>query len=123
MLDHIAKPEIATGGWEPWASGIQELANASQSCWVKLSGMVTEANWVDWTENDLKPYAHHVIDAFGHDRCMIGSDWPVCLLAASYQKVIDTARELIAHLPPEQQAAIAASNAIAAYRLDRKANE
>jgi L-fuconolactonase len=117
VLDHIAKPEIAGGGWEPWAGLMAELAATSPTCWVKLSGMVTEAEWTSWTIDDLKPYAHHVIDAFGPERCMIGTDWPVCLLAASYQQVINAVQELTSHLPSDQRAAIAAGNAMAAYRL------
>lgn len=117
VLDHIAKPEIAVGGWEPWATLIGDLAAASPTCWVKLSGMVTEADWEDWKLDDLKPYAAHVIETFGADRCMIGSDWPVCLLASSYQRVIDTARALIAALPEDQQRGILVDNAVAAYRL------
>lgn len=117
VLDHIAKPEIAIGGWEPWASLMKELAEASPTCWVKLSGMVTEADWDSWTPNDLKPYAQHVIETFGPDRCMVGSDWPVSLLASPYQRVMDTARDLISDLPAEQQTGIAVDNAVAAYRL------
>ncbi|MEP3278078.1 MAG: amidohydrolase family protein, partial [Stappiaceae bacterium] len=118
VLDHIAKPEIASGGWEPWAGLIKNLADASPTCWVKLSGMATEADWNAWTFDDLKPYAHHIIESFGPERCMLGSDWPVSLLAAPYQRVMDTAQELIAHLPAERQADIAVRNAIAAYRLE-----
>lgn len=118
VLDHIAKPEIAVSKWEPWAALIQDLADASPSCWVKLSGMVTEADWSAWTADDLCPYAHHVIKAFGPERCMLGTDWPVCLLAASYQQVIDTGLNLISHLPPEEQMAIRAGNAVKAYSLD-----
>ena len=121
VLDHIAKPEIATGGWEPWAKQIQELADSSPTCWVKLSGMVTEADWKDWALADLKPYADHVIKVFGPDRCMLGSDWPVCLLAAPYHRVMDAAQNLIAHLTAEQQSAIAAENALVAYRLSHHA--
>lgn len=118
VLDHIAKPEIASGGWEPWAGLISELAAASPTCWVKLSGMVTEADWSTWTPDTLKPYAHHVIESFGPRRCMIGSDWPVCLLAASYQEVMNAARELVAHLSPAEQSEIFAGAAIEAYGLD-----
>ncbi len=118
VVDHIAKPEIAQGGWEPWAGLISDLAAASPSCWVKLSGMVTEADWNAWTFEDLKPYAHHVIETFGPERCMIGSDWPVCLLAASYERIIDTTRRLIAELPAKQQSGIAVENAAMAYRLE-----
>lgn len=117
VLDHIAKPEIASGRWEPWAGLVSDLAAASPNCWVKLSGMVTEADWDSWTPEDLKPYAAHILSVFGPERCMLGTDWPVCLLAASYQRVMDTALELIAHLPEDQQSAITAGNAAVAYRL------
>lgn len=121
VLDHIAKPEIAAGGWEPWATLMKELVEASPTCWVKLSGMATEANWSDWSTDDLRPYAHHVIETFGPNRCMLGTDWPVCLLAGSYQRIMDTALDLIAHLSSDQQTAIRSKSARAAYRLN--ANE
>jgi L-fuconolactonase len=117
VLDHIAKPEIAKGGWEPWAGLIGQLAAASPTCWVKLSGMVTEADWSNWTADDLPPYVRHVLACFGPERAMIGSDWPVCLLAAPYGRVMDTARQLISHLTPDQQEDILWRNAAAAYRL------
>jgi L-fuconolactonase len=117
VLDHIAKPEIAEGRLEPWAGLIRELAGASATCWVKLSGMVTEADWKTWTPDDLAPYVRHVLDSFGPERAMLGSDWPVCLLAASYGRVMDTARHLVAHLPPDRQEDILWRNAAAAYRL------
>ena len=117
VLDHIAKPGIAKGGWEPWASQIAELAAASPTVWVKLSGMVTEADWTGWTAEDLAPYVRHVLSSFGAERAMIGSDWPVCLLAAPYGRVMDTARQLVSHLPPDQQEHILWRNAVAAYRL------
>ena len=118
VLDHIAKPDIAAGGWEPWASHISELAAASPTCWVKLSGMVTEADWNTWTVKGLRPYSDHVITSFGPKRCMIGSDWPVCLLAGSYQNVMDTARKLVADLSPVEQASILSGAAVAAYGLN-----
>lgn len=117
VLDHIAKPEIAAGGWEPWDSDMRTLAAASPTCWVKLSGMVTEADWSGWTEDDLARYAAHVIDCFGPERCMLGSDWPVCLLAAPYDRVMTTGRSLIAGLPDDAQRGILAANAAAAYKL------
>lgn len=118
VLDHIAKPQIAEGGWEPWASLMKDLAEASPTCWVKLSGMATEANWQNWTTDDLRPYAQHVLETFGLGRTMLGTDWPVCLLAGSYQRIMDTALDLIAHLSSDQQAAIRSTNAREAYRLD-----
>ncbi len=117
VLDHIAKPGIAQGGWEPWAGGIAELAAASATCRVKLSGMVTEADWAGWSVADLEPYVRHVLDCFGPERTMLGSDWPVCLLAAPYDRVMDAARQLVAHLPPDRQEDIFWRCATDAYRL------
>lgn len=117
VLDHIAKPEIAKGGWEPWAGRIRDLATASPTCWVKLSGMATEADWAGWTGDDLKPYVRHVLDCFGPDKAMLGSDWPVCLLAAPYTRIMETAVQLVSHLPPERQEGILWRNAAEAYRL------
>jgi L-fuconolactonase len=117
VLDHIAKPEIAKGSWEPWAGQIRQLAEASATCWVKLSGMVTEADWTNWTADDIEPYVRHVLACFGPRRTMIGSDWPVCLLAAPYARVMHTARQLVAHLPLDEQEDVLWRNAVAAYRL------
>ncbi len=95
VLDHAGKPPIATGALEPWAGLLRRLAGAPGVA-VKLSGLVTEANWDAWTAADIRPYAEVVLDAFGPDRVMFGSDWPVCELAASYADVMGLARELAA---------------------------
>ena len=84
MLDHLSKPPIASGELEPWATQIRALA-AHENVACKLSGMVTEADWAAWSVDDLRPYAEVVLDAFGPERVLFGSDWPVCLLAASYE--------------------------------------
>lgn len=116
VLDHISKPPIATGDLEPWASGLRELASyPNVTC--KLSGMVTEASWTDWTVDDLRPYAETVLDAFGPDRVMFGSDWPVCLLAASYGEVVATAEALTSYLTPAEREAVFATTARRTYRL------
>jgi L-fuconolactonase len=94
VLDHAAKPPIATGALEPWAGGLAELAGqANLSC--KLSGLVTEAAWDDWDAARIRPYADHVLASFGPERVMFGSDWPVCELAASYAEVRALADELL----------------------------
>ncbi|MFE7273748.1 amidohydrolase family protein [Streptomyces sp. NPDC057623] len=93
VLDHLGKPPIASGEREPWERAVRSLAALSNTV-CKLSGMVTEADPASWTVDDLRPYADVVLDAFGPDRLMFGSDWPVCTLAASYGQVLDTAREL-----------------------------
>lgn len=123
VLDHIAKPQIASRGWEPWAGMLYELAEASQHCRVKLSGMVTEADWANWTIEDLRPYVRHVLKCFGAERCMIGSDWPVSLLASPYDRVMKTALDLISDLPPDQKYGILARNASAAYRIKLEGRE
>ncbi|MGP4005261.1 amidohydrolase family protein [Streptomyces sp. 4N124] len=93
VLDHLGKPPIASGRQEPWASAVRTLA-ALPNTVCKLSGMVTEADPRSWTVDDLRPYADTVLDAFGPDRLMFGSDWPVCTLAATYGEVLSSAREL-----------------------------
>ncbi|MGP4087765.1 amidohydrolase family protein [Streptomyces sp. KR55] len=94
VLDHLGKPPIASGEREPWETAVRSLAALSNTV-CKFSGMVTEADLASWTVDDLRPYADVVLDAFGPDRLMFGSDWPVCTLAASYGQVLATAEELL----------------------------
>jgi L-fucono-1,5-lactonase len=116
VLDHCAKPEIAAGVSPSWASDVRELAAAGDvSC--KLSGLVTEAEWAGWRVDDLRPVADVVLDAFGPDRVMFGSDWPVCLLAAGYQRVVDAVDELVSGLSELERARVFAGAAIDVYRL------
>ncbi|NEA99163.1 amidohydrolase family protein [Streptomyces sp. SID13726] len=93
VLDHLGKPPIASGALEPWATAVRTLA-ALPNTVCKVSGMVTEADLTSWTIDDLRPYADTVLDAFGPERSMFGSDWPVCTLGASYGEVLDIARRL-----------------------------
>ncbi|MGW7662865.1 amidohydrolase family protein [Streptomyces sp. NPDC054756] len=93
VLDHLGKPPIASGALRPWEPAVRALA-ALPNTVCKLSGMVTEADHARWTLDDLRPYAGIVLDAFGPERLMYGSDWPVCTPAASYGQVLDTARAL-----------------------------
>ena len=116
MIDHIAKPEIANKQIEPWLSDLRKVANV-ESIYIKLSGMVTEADLKKWTIDDLRPYAHHVFSMFGYDRIMIGSDWPVCTLAAEYEKVIETTRSLIGNLDQNSQKKILSETAKEFYDL------
>jgi L-fuconolactonase len=113
VLDHAGKPDIAGGGWEPWATWITSVA-ALPNVTVKLSGLVTEAA-ADWRPADVLPYARHVLDAFGADRVMYGSDWPVCTLAASYDQVLSLAREAV---PAGDRAAVFAATARRVYGID-----
>ena len=98
VINHISKPDIAAGTMEPWATHIAELRDFPD-IYCKLSGMVTEADPVNWTPDDLRPYVAHVLDVFGVDRVMFGSDWPVALLAAqSYGDVLDALRTVVGPL-------------------------
>ena len=116
VVDHIAKPPIAAGVTEPWATGIAAVADIP-GVYCKLSGLVTEADHERWTVADLKPYVDHVVEQFGFDRLMWGSDWPVCLLAASYDRVFSAAMEAVGDLTPEQRAGLLSKNATDFYRL------
>jgi L-fuconolactonase len=116
VLDHAAKPPVASGDLLPWAGLVRELAG-EDNVRCKLSGLVTEADPEVWTVADLQPYAQVVLESFGPDRVMFGSDWPVCLLAAPYQAVFDAAAALTAALSPAEQDAVFGGTADRAYRL------
>ncbi len=116
ILDHIAKPRIAGGELGPWRSHIRDLAQRPNvSC--KLSGMVTEAHYDLWTENALRPYFETVLEAFGPNRLLFGSDWPVCTVAASYGKWVGVVHNWLAPLSQAEQAAILGDNALRIYGL------
>ena len=116
VIDHAAKPAIAAREREPWATLMQAIA-ALPNVACKLSGLVTEANWTTWSIEDLRPYSDQVLSVFGPSRVMFGSDWPVCLVAADYQRVIDTAAALTANLSAAESARLFGGTAIEIYRL------
>ncbi|MFC3572546.1 amidohydrolase family protein [Streptomyces yaanensis] len=116
VLDHLGKPPIASGTLEPWASQVRALA-ALPNTVCKLSGMVTEADWENWRVADLRPYADTVLEAFGPDRLMFGSDWPVCTLASTYAEVRDVAHALTPDLGDHERAQILEGTAARVYRL------
>ncbi|MCI2422606.1 amidohydrolase family protein [Saccharopolyspora sp. K220] len=117
VLDHCAKPPVATGELEPWASRIRALA-AHPNVVCKLSGLVTEDDWTRQPDPvRLRPYADVVMEAFGPGRLMFGSDWPVCLLAAEYGQVIDLARQLTAGLDDRQRSAVFDTTARQVYDI------
>jgi L-fuconolactonase len=117
VIDHIAKPRIAAGAvdaeWERDMAPFGDCANVS----CKLSGMVTEASWTGWTPEDLKPYVLHALDWFGPERCLFGSDWPVCLLAAPYGRVLESLKYAISDLSSGDRGAVLGGNAIRIYGL------
>ncbi|HXV60518.1 MAG TPA: amidohydrolase family protein [Vicinamibacteria bacterium] len=121
VLDHLAKPPIARGEVEPWASFIRELSS-SENLFCKVSGMVTEASWTSWTRDDFIPYLDVVFEAFGSGRLMFGSDWPVCRLAARYDEVMQVVVEYLDTLSSDEKGAVLGGNAIDFYRLGRAPN-
>jgi L-fuconolactonase len=116
VVDHVAKPEIAAGVLEPWAGRLATVAELPNT-FCKLSGMVTEASWTDWSVDDLRPFADVVLATFGPSRLLFGSDWPVCLLAAGYQQVVDVTRALLDELSVDERSAVFGGTAIELYRL------
>jgi L-fuconolactonase len=116
VLDHVAKPRIKENILEPWRKNIRELAQRP-NVYCKISGMVTEADYTQWTEAQLRPYFETVLEAFGPKRLMLGSDWPVCLVACDYARWINLARAWIKKLSVAEQARILGETAMEAYKL------
>jgi L-fuconolactonase len=117
VIDHIAKPPIASGEIDAWSALIEPFRSLTHvSC--KLSGMITEARWADWTPAYLRPYVNRVVDIFGTERVMYGSDWPVCLLAGSYGAVKSALEEAVPSLSSDEWADVFGGNAIRFYELD-----
>ena len=116
VLDHVAKPRIGDGVMDPWKEQMFEMARR-ENVTCKLSGMATEANWMEWTLDELRPYMEVALDAFGPNRLMFGSDWPVARLAVDYEPWVSLCREFISTLSPQEREAIEGGNAIRAYRL------
>jgi L-fuconolactonase len=118
VLDHLAKPQIKDGSLDPWQADIRALARHPHvSC--KLSGLVTEAAWQGWKRADFTPYLEVALEAFGPRRLMMGSDWPVCLLAAEYPDVVGIVTDFIGRLSKSEQAMILGGTAGRFYRLNR----
>jgi L-fuconolactonase len=116
VIDHLAKPNIKEGEWESWKKDINEIAQYP-NVYCKISGMTTEANLNSWTIGTLKPYIDIAVEAFGTDRIMFGSDWPVCLLASSYSKWLETLQNYFNTFSIDEQASFFANNAIKFYKL------
>jgi L-fuconolactonase len=116
ILDHAGKPPIAGGDLRDWQRDIVALSR-SDNVAVKLSGLVTEADWAHWTVEQLSVVASRVLDCFGPARTMFGSDWPVCLLAADYQRVVDATEQLVAGLDESGRQAVWGGTARHWYRL------
>jgi L-fuconolactonase len=121
VVDHMAKPPIASGELAEWADALRTVAVfPNVSC--KLSGLVTEANHTSWRKEDLRPYVEQALEFFGPERMLFGSDWPVCLLAASYAQVLDAFQSLLRDLSDEERAMICSGNTMKFYRLQAEAS-
>lgn len=116
VIDHIAKPDIKHGSISNWKEGIEAISQYQHVC-CKLSGMVTEADWANWTPEDMKPYLDVVVNSFGTDRIMFGTDWPVCLVAADYEKWKSVIGEYFSSFPLSEQEKIFSKNAERFYRI------
>jgi len=116
VLDHLAKPSIRDKKLEPWRSQIKRLAAAGH-IWCKFSGMITEADWKTWKPDDFFPYMEIILEAFGADRILYGSDWPVCLVAGSYPTQLGIVETFIDRLSPTEKQQIMGKNAIQFYNL------
>ncbi|WP_319415326.1 amidohydrolase family protein [Marispirochaeta aestuarii] len=117
VMDHISKPNIKEGEIEPWAGQMKKMAEYP-NVWVKVSGMITEADWYNWKPDDIKPYVDMLLEWYGPSRLMFGSDWPVCTLAGTYSLVYDTAAYCFSGLNPDDLAAVFGGNAVSAYKLN-----
>lgn len=116
VIDHLAKPDIAHGGFSAWLDGFA-ACGAFPNVFCKLSGMVTEADWANWSPAELKPYVDEALEVFGPGRLMYGSDWPVCELAASYGQVHDALETNLTALTDSEKSAIFARTTKAFYAL------
>lgn len=117
VLDHISKPFIKTGILQPWKRDIEALA-AQANVWCKISGMVTEAKPHKWRYEDFVPYMKVVMDAFGTNRIMLGSDWPVCRLSGEYEEVMAIPMDFFSKLTKAEQTNVLSKNAIECYQLE-----
>jgi len=117
VIDHLAKPYIALRKTDPWSIEMKTLSK-HRNLYCKLSGMVTEANWKQWKTDDFTYYINHLLDTFGPERLMFGSDWPVCLVAAQYEQVVELLDKHITRLSPDEQALIWYKNAESFYKLN-----
>jgi L-fuconolactonase len=117
VIDHLAKPSIRTKEKTRWELNLA-AAGTFDNVYCKLSGMVTEAGWHNWTKNDFEPYMDELFDIFGPGRIMYGSDWPVCLLSATYDTQLEIVTDYILRLSPQEKENVMGKNAERFYNLD-----
>ena len=122
VLDHLGKPDIRGDGYSTWRRDFDAIA-ALPNVTCKLSGLVTEADWREWTPGQLRPYLDAALEAFGPARVMMGSDWPVCLLAAPYADVIEMVRDAIGEYSKDEREQILSGTAKRFFRLKAETRE
>ena len=116
VIDHIAKPYIKRKDIDEWKNDMEKIAKHKNVC-CKISGMATEADWKGWKREDFKPYLDVVVNAFGTKRILFGSDWPVCLVAASYEEMLAIVKDYFASFSKDEQENFFGLNAILFYNL------
>jgi L-fuconolactonase len=116
VLDHIGNPDIAGGGFEPWANDLRALASLP-NVWCKVSGVATGADHRHWTREQLRPYLSHVLDCFGFERAMFGSDWPVALQAIAYPQWVEVLEWAVSGCSAQEQRRLFRDSAVEFYRL------
>jgi L-fuconolactonase len=121
VLDHLAKPEVRRGAIDDWARDLKRLASYTNVC-AKLSGLVTEAEWRAWTADQLRPYLDAAFACFGADRLMIGSDWPVCTLAADYSRTMRLVLDFVERLSNTERQAVLGGTAQRFWNLQTREN-
>ena len=119
VLDHMAKPPIRRRELERWAAGIRAVAKFG-NVMCKLSGLVTEADWENWKPDDIRPYLDVAVEAFGWERLMVGSDWPVCLVAARYSEVMEVFEDYFSRSSAEVRDAVFGGNAARFWRFEER---
>jgi L-fuconolactonase len=116
VIDHLAKPHIKKKEIKEWTLDIESIAKLP-NVWCKISGMVTEADWKGWKKEDFIPYIDVIVENFGVERIMFGSDWPVCLVAGSYKEVTDIVKDYFSSFSTDEQKKVFGKNAAAFYNL------
>jgi L-fuconolactonase len=116
VIDHLAKPDIKNGEINEWKNNIKKLSQF-ENLYCKISGMVTEADWKNWKKKDFKPYMDVIVEIFGINRIMFGSDWPVCLVAASYTEMLSIVEDYFSSFSKNDQEQFFGLNAIRFYDL------
>ncbi|HUC82222.1 MAG TPA: amidohydrolase family protein [Flavisolibacter sp.] len=116
VIDHLAKPHIKKKEIKEWTLDIESIAKLP-NVYCKVSGMVTEADWKGWKKDDFRPYMDVIVENFGIDRILFGSDWPVCLVAASYKEVVDIVQDYFSAFSADEQQKVFGGNAVSFYNL------